>query len=152
VSQAPEFRLFLEAERDAAELRAVARSVRETLSRAGARYRRLSDLLDECLPADKAAQDRIARAVSMPTTELDALRSSRVDPLTVSVYALMCLADAFGISESNLRRLIQSDHERFGLTGASARGGEESDPWAAFDTARVRLTAENPARFTTDED
>lgn len=148
---APEFRMFLNAEHDAAELRAAARAASETFARSGVTYRRLSDLLDEWLPADRAAQDRIARAVSMPTTELDALRRSRVDPLTVSAYALVCLADAFGIPSPHLRSLVRADHERFAGTGASARGAPEQDGWRAFEAAWERLTAESPARFTTDE-
>jgi hypothetical protein len=143
--------MFLDAERDASELRAAARVAREALAHSNVRYRRLSDLLDEWLPADRAAQDRIARAVSMPATELDALRRSRVDPLTVSVYALLCLADAFGISPAHLRSLVGADHERFAGAKASARGASEVDGWAAFDSACDRLTAENPARFNVDE-
>lgn len=146
-----EFRMFLDAENDARELRAAACAAREAFARSGVRYRRLSDLLDEWLPADRAVQDRIARAVSMPATELDALRRSRVDPLTVSVYALLCLADAFGISPDQLRALVSADHERFAGAKASARGAVEGDGWAAFDSACNRLTSENPARFNAEE-
>jgi len=146
-----EFRMFLNAERDAAELRAAARAARDAIASAGVRYHRLSDLLDEWLPADKAAQDRIARAVSMPAAELDALRRSRVDPLTVSLYALLCLADAFGIPDQDLRSLVRADHERFAGAGASARGVRDREGWQAFDAAHARLTAENPARFNEEE-
>lgn len=144
----PDFRLFLDVERDASELRAAARAARDALAHSGVRYRRLSDLLDEWLPADRAAQDRIARAVSMPAGELDALRRSRVDPLTVSLYALFCLADAFGIPVAQLRALVSADHERFAGARASARGVPDGDGWAAFDAAHARVTAENPARFS----
>lgn len=146
----PEFQLFLSAERDAAEFRQVAQRVRGMLVQTNVHFRRLSDLLDECLPADRTVQDRIARAVSMPTTELDALRRSRVDPLTVSLYALLNLAREFGISQPQLRGLIQADHERFADTQASARGGADADGWVAFDAASARLSDENPSRFTSE--
>ena len=147
----PEFVSFLLAERDAAVLHDAARTARESVLRSGVRYRRLSDLLDECLPAQRDVQDSIARAVSMPPTELDGLRRARVDPLTVSAYALLCLGDAFGVPPQALRNLVEAEHQRFPSTGTSARGQTLASAWAAFDEASARLTAENPARFTTDD-
>jgi hypothetical protein len=145
-----DYRQFFEAERDASELRAAARAARETLAESSLPYRRFSDLLDELLPADRTAQDRIARAVSLAASELDALRRSRLDPLAIPPYPLFCLAEAFGIELPQLRRLIQGDHERFAAASASARGAAsdaEGDPWASFDRTWDRITAENPARF-----
>jgi hypothetical protein len=147
-----DYRHFLEAERDAAELRAVARAAREMLAEAALQYRRFSDLLDELLPADRSAQDRIARAVSLAASELDALRRSRLDPLAIPPYPLFCLAVAFGIELQQFRRLVQADHERFAAASATARGAAQDpaeDPWASFDLAWERVTSENPARFNT---
>jgi hypothetical protein len=146
-----DYRQFLEAERDAAELRAAARAAREMLAESSLPYRRFSDLLDELLPADRMAQDRIARAVSLAAGELDALRRSRLDPLAIPPYPLFCLAQAFGIELPQFRRLVQADHERFAAASASARGSVsegEGDPWVLFDQTWDRITAENPARFT----
>lgn len=145
-----DFRQFLEAERDAAELRAAARAAREMLAESSLPYRRFSDLLDELLPADRTAQDRIARAVSLAASELDALRRSRLDPLAVPPYPLFCLAEAFGIELPQFRRLVEGDHIRFAAASASARGAaseEEGEAWALFDRTWDRITAENPARF-----
>ena len=145
-----DYRYFLEAERDAAELRAAASSARAILGTAALPYRRFSDLLDELLPADRNAQDRIARAVSLAASELEALRRSRLDPLAITPYPLFCLADAFGIELQHLRRLVQADHERFAAASASTRGAAQEpseDAWEAFYRAWDRVTAENPARF-----
>ena len=145
-----EFRIFLAAERDSAELHAAARVARQAMASGGTPYRRLSDLLDEVLPAEKSAQDRIARAISLGSSELDALRRSRLDPLQVSPYPLLCLADVFGIDVHRFRMLLKADHERFVDATASARGSvaDASESWQAFDEAWERLTSENPARYT----
>lgn len=136
------------AERDAAALREAARAAREFLAQTPSAYQRLSDLLDEWLPADRAVQDGIARAVSMPPTELDALRRSRVDPLTVALYPLVSLAEAFGVSGEHFRALVCADHERFAGARATARGRDTDEGWAALDAALERMTAENPSRFS----
>ena len=151
--ETPEFLAFLDAARDAAELRAAANVARELLRASGPAYGRLSDLLDEVLPTDKGAQDRIARALSLASSELEALRRSRLDPLAVSPYPLMCLADVFGLDFAQFRRLVESDHARFAKGVVSERGGvhDEANSWNALEQAWERLTAENPARFTAPE-
>lgn len=146
------WRLFQDASESAAALRKAAARAQEILGPRGWAVTRLSDLLDEVLPTDRAEQDRIAQAIALPASELDALRRHRVDPLMLSPFAIVNLASEFGIPREQLNQLLIADHKPYENTSVSARGAAIADAWSQLDAEWDRVRSENPARFTMPED
>lgn len=77
---------------------------------------RLSDVLDEALPADPDACAAIARLLDLFPEALDGLRRHRVDPLTLppaSLEGLVRFAHAARIAPDLLRIMIEQDRVKF---------------------------------------
>lgn len=84
-------------------------------------------LLDEVLPTDGTAQDKIARALEVDPVILRRLRRQELDPFRAPSTALAALGQAFQLPLDVLKELVLRDHARFPMVSVSARGpGEPS--------------------------
>jgi hypothetical protein len=146
---------FRRVRQDVDELVAVARCAAELFpARAPLSFGRLSDLLDELLPTDAAAEARVARALAMDPEALRRLRSRQLDPFHAPRLALATLANALRIERDTFRRLIAADHAQFAGAGATARGwagiSDDAAAWRALDAAFERVALDDPARAPRD--
>jgi len=109
-------------------------------------FQRLSDFLDEVLPADPKRASRLARAVSLEPSALNRLRRGELDPVRTSHGAIAQLLQALGIDRGTLRRLVAADHAKFGTVVSRGADTLADDDWQGLEAALDRLDLDSPTR------
>lgn len=141
-----------EMRKDADELRRVVSRAAEIFrGRPASSFGCFSELIDEVLPADSAATERVARALEVDPRILMKMRAQQLDPLTEETW-LHCMA-AFsqlcGLDEHTFVYLTEADHVGFAASGTLARGGNEARkiPASVLLEAWQRADLDNPRHF-----
>jgi hypothetical protein len=137
---------FDQMRQDADELLLAAHRARELFAERSPRtFGRLSTLLDEVLPAEPAAQARIARAVELEPRLLTAIRGFKIDPLEVPVVPLANLANILSLDEETFHALLEADHMIFRARQGMARGEQgDRDPRVVVSAAWRRVEMDLP--------
>lgn len=136
---------FDQMRRDADELLRAARRARELFAQRPPRsFGRLSTLLDEVLPPDRAAEARVARAVEMEPRLLSRLRAHGVDPLEVPPVPLASLGQTLALDYDTFYMLLDADHMGFQSRQGAGRGPGPEDLRQAFRNAWRRAAMDLP--------
>jgi hypothetical protein len=136
---------FDQMRKDADELLRASQRARELFAdRPPRSFGRLSTLLDEVLPVDRAAEARVARAVEMEPRLLSSLRAHRVDPLEVPPVPLASLGQTLALDEDTFYLLLEADHVGFQPRQGAARSTGADDPRQAFRSAWRRAAMDLP--------
>ena len=143
---------FQHMRQDADELLRAARRAAEIFrARPVTSFARLSDLIDEVLPANHMAELRIARAIDMAPETLARLRARQLDPAGAPELglALASLGRVFGLSREDFLKLASADHAGFQPAGGVTRStaAPEDTPMARLRAAWERVDLDDPLRF-----
>jgi hypothetical protein len=118
--------------------------------RAAATFDRLSELLDEVLPTDSAAEARVARALEMDPSLLSRLRQGDIDPLRAPQIALAALGQSLRLDLTTFRSLLRANRRSFATDAVAARGGmgeSEEAAWTAFTNAWERVRRDDASQI-----
>jgi len=111
----------------------------------------LSEFLDQVLPTEHAAQERIARALDLSPEFLRRFRRHEVDPYLAPSAAFAVLGHAFGLVKHEVAALLAQDHARFAGNFVAARGAADSSGdntfEFAFDSAWEREELDDASRL-----
>jgi hypothetical protein len=136
---------FDQLRKDADELLRAAQRARDLFTERTPRsFGRLSTLLDEVLPDERAAEARVARAVEMEPRLLAALRAHKVDPMEVPAVPLASLGQTLALDEETFYLLLDADHVGFEARQGAARSTSATDPRQAIRSAWQRASMDLP--------
>jgi hypothetical protein len=114
-------------------------------------FGRLSELIDEVLPVDPAAEARIARAVEMSQEALARIRAQQLDPAGAPeiTLALASLGQTLGLSGPIFLGLAGADHALFSGASSAFRDANrsEGDPIDLLRAAWERVELDDPSRL-----
>lgn len=136
---------FNQLRKDADELLRAAQRARDLFAERTPRsFGRLSTLLDEVLPDDRAAEARIARAVELEPRLLASLRAHKVDPLELPAVPLASLGQTLALDEETFYLLLDADHAGFEARQGATRSPSMTDPRQTIRNAWQRASMDLP--------